>query len=459
MDRVGAGKRHGDHRMTHLVVRHHPALGLVQHAVLLLEAGHHALDRLVEVLERHGIGAAARGEQGRLVDEVGEIGAGETRRERRDLLQVHVRREVNLPRVHLQDLQPAFLFRAVDQHHAVEAPGAQQRRVEDLRPVGRRDQHQAGARVEAVHFDQQLVQGLLFLVMPAESVGAARPAERVELVDEDDRGRLLPRLLEEIADSRGAHADEHLDEFGAGDREKRHPRLAGDRAREKSLAGSRWPDQQPPLRHAGAEAAVLFRLLQELDHFLQLGLGLIDAGHVGERHSGLVLDVDLGAALADAHEAAAEPLLARHAPGEEIPDAEEDQRRQDPGEQVAQEGAFVDAGVLDVVLRQPLGEVRRHQVGDGNRLAAFRGLELAGDALVGDQHLVDAVLGEQLLELAVGHHFDGLRPLPPLLQRQHGDQRKQQVGKVELGAPFHGAILLAKTRLNVSRQPPSRLQL
>ena len=40
------------------------------------------------------------------------------------------------------------------------------------------------ARVEAVHLDQQLVQGLVAL---AGDVGAAVSADGVELVDEDDR--------------------------------------------------------------------------------------------------------------------------------------------------------------------------------------------------------------------------------------------------------------------------------
>ena len=87
-----------------------------------------------------------------------------------------------------EDLQAALLVRAVDQHLAVEAPGAQQRRVEDLGPVGGGEQHQAGARVEAVELDQQLVERLLLLVVAAEAAGAARAAERVELVDEDDAG-------------------------------------------------------------------------------------------------------------------------------------------------------------------------------------------------------------------------------------------------------------------------------
>ena len=49
-----------------------------------------------------------------------------------------------------EDLHAADLVRPIDQHLAVEAAGAQQRRIEDLGPVGRRQQDQAGARIEAV---------------------------------------------------------------------------------------------------------------------------------------------------------------------------------------------------------------------------------------------------------------------------------------------------------------------
>jgi hypothetical protein len=40
--------------------------------------------------------------------------------------------ELDLLHVHRQNLHPADLVRAVDQHLAVEAAGAQQRRIEDL---------------------------------------------------------------------------------------------------------------------------------------------------------------------------------------------------------------------------------------------------------------------------------------------------------------------------------------
>ena len=118
-------------------------------------------------------------------------------------------------------------------------PGPQQRRVEDVGPVGGGDQDDVVLHLEAVHLDQELVQGLLALVVAAAHAGAAVAADGVDLVHEDDAGGVLLRLLEQVADAAGADADEHLDEVRAGDREERHPGLARDRPREQRLAGAR----------------------------------------------------------------------------------------------------------------------------------------------------------------------------------------------------------------------------
>ena len=66
-------------------------------------------------------------------------------------------------------------------------PGTQQRRVEDVGPVGGGDQDDAALGLEAVHLHQQLVQRLFALVVTAAHAGAAVPADGVDLVDEDDR--------------------------------------------------------------------------------------------------------------------------------------------------------------------------------------------------------------------------------------------------------------------------------
>ena len=103
-------------------------------------------------------------------------------------------------------------------------PGPQQRRVEDVGTVGGRDQDDPAADVEAVHLDEQLVQGLLALVVAAAHAGAAVPADGVDLVDEDDGRGVLLGLLEQVAHPARADADEHLDEVRAGDRVERHAR-------------------------------------------------------------------------------------------------------------------------------------------------------------------------------------------------------------------------------------------
>src|SRR5690606_4262213 len=139
--------------------------------------------------------------------------------------------------------------------------------------------------LEAVHLDEQLVQGLLALVIATAKACATVPADSVDLVDEDDAGRVLLGLLEHVADAAGADADEHLDEVRAGDGEERHVRLASNGAGEQRLAGARRADQQRAARTAAAKALTLLRVAQELDDFLEVGLGLVHASDIIERHA------------------------------------------------------------------------------------------------------------------------------------------------------------------------------
>ncbi len=101
--------------------------------------------------------------------------------------------------VHLEDLLAALEVGRVDADLAVEAARAQQRGVEDVGAVRRRDDDDVGLRVEAVHLDEQLVEGLLALVVPAAESGAAVTADGVDLVDEDDGRRVLLGLVEQVA--------------------------------------------------------------------------------------------------------------------------------------------------------------------------------------------------------------------------------------------------------------------
>ena len=125
-------------------------------------------------------------------------------------------------------------------------------------------------------------------------------ADCVDFVDEDDAGSVLLALLEEIADAACADADEHFDEVRTGDGEERNVGFAGDCAGEQRFAGSRRSDEQDALGNAAAELLELLRLAQELDDFLQLFLGFVDAGHILEGDLLLLHGEQAGAALAEA---------------------------------------------------------------------------------------------------------------------------------------------------------------
>ena len=240
-----------------LVVGEDPPL-LLGHHLALLEAGDDALHRVLEVgLPDRGLARAA-GEDRRLVGDVLELRAGQAGGLARDRAQVDVVRERLAAHVDVEDLLAAGEIGRGDEHLPVEAARPQERGVEVLEPVGGAHHDHLLARLEAVELDQQLVQRLVLLAR--EAVAGALRADRVELVDEDDRGRVLARLFEELADPRRAEAGEHLDEGRGALRVEARARLAGDRLGEQRLAGPGRPVEQDPLRHARAQPAEALRV-------------------------------------------------------------------------------------------------------------------------------------------------------------------------------------------------------
>ena len=190
---------------------------------------HDLLERIEEVLLAHRRLLAPRREQRRFVHEVLEIGAREARRRRRELVEVDVGRERHLARVHLEDrLAPALSGRLTTTRRS-KRPGRSSARSSTSGWLV------AASTMTPSRPEKPSISVRIWFSVCSCSLGAAdrhlaaRAADGVDLVDEDDRRRVLARLLEQIAHARRAHADDHLDELGGAHREERHARLAGDR--------------------------------------------------------------------------------------------------------------------------------------------------------------------------------------------------------------------------------------
>src|SRR6185295_13040094 len=123
-----------------------------------------------------------RGQQRRLVDDVGQVGTRHADGALGQTVQIGVGGDGLALRVHTQHGTAAGEVGVGHRDLPVEAAGPQQRGIEDVGPVGGGDQDDTLAVPEPVHLDQQLVQGLLAFVVAAAEAGAALAADRVDLV-------------------------------------------------------------------------------------------------------------------------------------------------------------------------------------------------------------------------------------------------------------------------------------
>src|SRR5680860_1144965 len=147
--------------MAHLVEGGDAPLLLRHHARLLLGAGDHAHDPLLELGVIDLALALARGQQRGLVHQVLKVGAGEAGSLRGQVVEVDRLGQRLAAGVDLEDLRAALAVGAIDHDLAVEAARAKQRGVEDVGPVGGGDQDDVVGHREAVHLDEQLVERLL----------------------------------------------------------------------------------------------------------------------------------------------------------------------------------------------------------------------------------------------------------------------------------------------------------
>ena len=307
----------------------------------------HFFARFLEIVLRDDGGVLAGGDEGGLVDEVGEFGAGEAGGGSGDGAEVGLRVEFDLAGVHAQDLLAAGGVGQVDGDLAVEATGAQQGGVEHVDAVGRGDDDDVFVGGEAVHLDEQGVERLLALVVPAADAVPAVAAHGVNFVDEDEAWGVLLGFGEHVAHAAGADADEHFNEVRARDGVEGDAGFARDGARQQGLARAGRADHQHALGDGAAEVAELARVAQEFDDFPDFFLGFGDAGDVFEGDF-------VAARVNESRAAAGELARAGRAAALHAEEEEEQQQDNDDGQQVDEDGA------PGVVVHAVVGVVAEH---------------------------------------------------------------------------------------------------
>ena len=252
-------------------------------------AADHAVRGLLQRIRGDHVAADAGGEQRGLVKHIRQVRTRHARGALGQSIQVDVLGQRLVLRVHLQNLGTAREVRVGYRNLAVETARAQKRGVQNVRTVRRSQQDHALATGEAIHLHQQLVQGLLALVVATPHAGAALAADGVDLVDKDDARSVLTRLLEQVTHTGRTDTDEHLHKVRTRNGVERHTRLTSDSTRKQGLTGTRWAIEQHTTRDLRAELFVHARVGEEVHHFVEFVDGLVGTRHVIERVGRVVL--------------------------------------------------------------------------------------------------------------------------------------------------------------------------
>src|SRR2546422_1345021 len=181
-------------------------------------------------------------------------------------------------RVDLEDLLPPDAVRDPDLDLAVEPSGPPECGIDRLVPVRRADHDDLPATAEAVHEGEELRDDppLHF----ARDLFSPR-RDGVELVDEQDRGRVLLGLLEFLPETFLGLAVVLRHDLRALDRIEVRARLVRDGFRDQRLPRARRAEQKDALRRVDSEPLEQLRVLQrELDHLADLAELLLEPADV-----------------------------------------------------------------------------------------------------------------------------------------------------------------------------------
>jgi hypothetical protein len=232
-------------------------------------------------------------------------------------------------------------------------------------------------------------------------------SHRVDLVDEDDAGRML-LAWSNMSRTREAPTPTNISTKSEPEIVKNGTFASPAIARASSvLPVPGEPTIRTPRGILPPELLELGRILEEVDDLAHFLLGLVDAGYVGESHGYLVLVQQPSAALAEGHRAAASrPAL--HLAHEVHPDADQQQNRKRGDEELHQEGLPLGRRGAEshaVVLQRP----------DQRRVVGLRiedhELLTAGadpvDLVAGERDLRDRAVLDVLEECRIGHLLNG----------------------------------------------------
>ena len=190
--------------------------------------------------------------------------------------------------MYLEDLLATTNVRQANHDLTVKTTRTQQRRVKHVRTVGGGNHNDAVVHLKAIHLNQQLVKGLLALIMTAAHTVTTVTADSIDFIDKDDARGVFLGLFKHVTNTACTDAHEHFHKVGTGNREERHLGFTRNRLGDQGFTGTWRANHQHAAWNATTQALELARITQELNQLAHFFLGFVTARYVSQGRLDLI---------------------------------------------------------------------------------------------------------------------------------------------------------------------------
>ena len=238
--------------------------------VLLLEATDHTVNSIQEILLAHFASIPARGNQSRLIADVGNVCTTKTGRLSGQKIDVDAVVRLEGTQVDIKNLLSLLDVGHVHINLTVESTGPHQCAVQNVCPVGCRKDDDPTVGAKTIHFGEQLVECVFALIVGTHAgVLATGSAHCINFVDEHNARALVLRLLEKVPHPTGADPHEHLDKIRSAQGEEGNLGFARHRFGKQCFSSAWRSYKQRTLWDFRTQIRVLARVFQEFDNLTQ----------------------------------------------------------------------------------------------------------------------------------------------------------------------------------------------
>ena len=186
--------------MPNLMICHDQFFFCGQNFIFLLIPRNYNLDALFKIRLGYKLTVLTYSSKSSLIYHVSQFCAGSSRRCSCDSTEINVISHFDFLGVDFQNFFSAFQIRQFHRNSPVKSSRTKQSRIQRIRTVCRRENYDTFRRIESVHLGQQLVQGLLALVISGKSLAVTFLSYRINLINKYNTRRFFIRLLKQVAD-------------------------------------------------------------------------------------------------------------------------------------------------------------------------------------------------------------------------------------------------------------------